>query len=449
MSGSRRIASTPAPRTLRGLYWWLLAGLAAEFWAPRALLRDLHLGIHIAHAMVCLVFGMCFTEAYAFDTSEGAGSTPKIVLTTVANLVLITILEISKPVFGRHLGYAHYSVDAVAVIVGVLLLVNYHYFFEPRQRTSLATGSPGIGLGRAENRAGCFAPDAYIIGAQKAATTSLASLLRQHSELGVSDPKEPDFFTSRFDQGWEWYRSCFPRPARRLIDASTSYSMAPIEANPVPMLGASALVGVPHRIFSVRPDAKFIYMLRDPAARTLSAYWHSVRAGEERRPLRQALQEDREYTDPSYYFGQLAKYLEFFDLDRFLFIRFDDFVRNPLAEAGRCAKFLGVEDFAFRPEAPKNETFQYNALGTWVRDVIGTDRLEQISVAIRDLTPAWSHGRLRRILHKPYPRPSLEDYAWLSSRFQKDGEDFVRLTGLTITSSTAILRANARVINSS
>jgi hypothetical protein len=39
-----------------------------------------------------------------------------------------------------------------------------------------------------------FPPEAFIIGAQKAGTTSLADLLDQHPGIVVSNPKEPDFF---------------------------------------------------------------------------------------------------------------------------------------------------------------------------------------------------------------------------------------------------------------
>jgi hypothetical protein len=38
----------------------------------------------------------------------------------------------------------------------------------------------------------------YLIGAQKAGTTYLAALLDQRPDVCVSDPKEPQFFTTGF-----------------------------------------------------------------------------------------------------------------------------------------------------------------------------------------------------------------------------------------------------------
>ena len=95
---------------------------------------------------------------------------------------------------------------------------------------------------------------------QKAATTSLADLLGQHPGIVVSDPKEPDFFNN-WILGLDWYRVRFSRTNAVLLDASVSYSMAAVieweqgyEKN------------VPQRI-STLSDAKFIYIVRDPADR--------------------------------------------------------------------------------------------------------------------------------------------------------------------------------------
>ena len=56
-----------------------------------------------------------------------------------------------------------------------------------------------------------FPPQAYLIGAEKAGTTTLAFLLNQHADIQLAESKEPNYFTYEWDRGIDWYRSCFPQ----------------------------------------------------------------------------------------------------------------------------------------------------------------------------------------------------------------------------------------------
>lgn len=167
-----------------------------------------------------------------------------------------------------------------------------------------------------------FPPAAFLIGAQKAGTTTLAAMLDQHPQIGVARPKEPDFFHVNWDRGIEWYRSCFREPRDILVDASPSYTMSPPDEETVPA-----------RIFALQPLARFIYLVRDPAERCHSAYWHEVRSGRERRSLRDAVAQQAYYVHASYYYRQLTGFLRYFPLERFLFVPFDDLTAEPSAVA--------------------------------------------------------------------------------------------------------------------
>ena len=70
-------------------------------------------------------------------------------------------------------------------------------------------------------------PNFLMIGAAKAGTTFLAGLLAQHPQIAISNPKEPKFFSTYWNHGWDWYRNCFVDAAGRdvLGDASTQYSI--------------------------------------------------------------------------------------------------------------------------------------------------------------------------------------------------------------------------------
>lgn len=108
----------------------------------------------------------------------------------------------------------------------------------------------------------------FIIGGtEKAGTTSVFMYLSEHPEVCGSSSKETDFFRSGFTgsklQDLEQYSRFFPRCQREVI--------APVvmEASPG-YLGDAAQV-VP-RIASLAPDARFLFILRDPIDRLYSSY---------------------------------------------------------------------------------------------------------------------------------------------------------------------------------
>jgi hypothetical protein len=110
--------------------------------------------------------------------------------------------------------------------------------------------------------------DIVICGAQKSGTTYLAELLA--AQPGFYEPpiKEIHFYNGFWDRGTAWYASHFQlRSSSALqIDASPSYMIHP---------------AVPERIRTVNPDARVVFILRDPVARAYSHYQHNRRAGHE------------------------------------------------------------------------------------------------------------------------------------------------------------------------
>ena len=214
-----------------------------------------------------------------------------------------------------------------------------------------------------------FPPAAYLIGAQKAGTTSLAAVLSTHPTLALSQPKEPHFYTREWNKGLDWYRSKFPRkPGVVLLDASTSYSMAPLHAG-----SASLMNQVPERIHSMRPDARFIYLVRDPVDRAISSYWHAVRAGYESRPLAECIEGSSFYLCGSYYNFQLEHFLRHFALERFLVISTREFATRPQDTVARCWRFLDL-DPALAPEPAverRNESYVISGPLTWLFRIPG------------------------------------------------------------------------------
>jgi Sulfotransferase domain len=273
-----------------------------------------------------------------------------------------------------------------------------------------------------------FPPEAFIIGAQRAGTTSLSSILDQHPDIVLSTPKEPDFFSVNWDRGFDWYRSCFRRVDATLIDASVNYTMARLAACTE---GQSDLV--PRRIHQVSPEARFVYLVRDPAERCYSAYWHEVRSGREDLSLEQAVSRPRYYVMASFYAKQLKLFLDIFPLDRFLFVQFSDFVRDPLSVARRCSEFFGVtRDFAFRTEEPRNQAFTYSSLGLTLRNLVGEERLKGLSSIVSSILPSSLHPYAKRIVSRAIPELTMTDRIWLDQHFAADACEFQHLTGVRV-----------------
>jgi hypothetical protein len=191
-------------------------------------------------------------------------------------------------------------------------------------------------------------PTFLIIGAQKAATTSLHHYLRAHPAVFAPQLKETNFFAveGNWHLGLDWYRSLFApagEEAAQIGEISPGYTMYPYFA------------GVPERIASVVPDAKLIYVLREPVARTHSAYLQELSDGLELRPLHEAIFDGR-YLLVSCYALQIEQYLEYFDRSQLLVLRSDDLEGEPAETFARILAFLGLD----AEEAPGDLTLRYN-----------------------------------------------------------------------------------------
>jgi hypothetical protein len=180
-------------------------------------------------------------------------------------------------------------------------------------------------------------PNFLIIGAMKGGTTSLWQYLRSHPQVFMPDTKELHFFSREpvWSRGLDWYKERFaevPPTATAIGEASPSYSKHP------------HLPGVPARIASVIPDARLIYVIRQPIERMRSHYLHHVAAGEEHDPIEKALRPGSEYVDTSRYAMQIARYLEHFRRDQLLIVTSEDLRGDRIATLRRVYEFLGIDE---------------------------------------------------------------------------------------------------------
>ena len=189
-------------------------------------------------------------------------------------------------------------------------------------------------------------PTFFVIGAPKAGTTSLHAYLSEHPQIHMSAIKEPRFFAGPpgdlpFPPDWvpdlPTYESLFDSPLAVRGESSTDYAIHPRRA------------GVPARIQESVPDARFIYMVRDPIARAISHYRMGVALMGEQRSLGEALGDLEDlratpYLCPSLYATQLELYLQRFPGDRLLVVDQAELDSERQAALARIYSFLGVDD---------------------------------------------------------------------------------------------------------
>jgi hypothetical protein len=181
-------------------------------------------------------------------------------------------------------------------------------------------------------------PNLIVIGAQKCGTTSLHQYLSLHPDIGMSRQKELQYFSAlhNWNRGEDWYRSWFD-PARQVRgETSPGYTNFP------------RIRDVPQRMHALVPDARFIYLVRDPVERTRSHYLHMVAERREHRSWLEVLADPGEpYTQRSLYHYQLEQYLPFYDIGRILVVQQEALLTARARTLAEIFTWLGVEP-AFR-----------------------------------------------------------------------------------------------------
>ena len=178
-------------------------------------------------------------------------------------------------------------------------------------------------------------PQLIVVGAMKSGTSSLYHYLAANPALAPARLKEVDFFRSEndFAQGLDWYESLFPADRKCAYDVSPNYTKRHL------------FPGVAERMWKVVPDARLVYVVRDPVARAVSHYVHSSASGSERRSFSEAIRTDgSNYVLTSRYFFQIEAYLEFYDRDRILVLPSEDLSNDPAGAARRVCRFAGVPE---------------------------------------------------------------------------------------------------------
>ena len=222
-------------------------------------------------------------------------------------------------------------------------------------------------------------PNFIIIGAMKAATTSLYTYLKQHPDIFMTSIKEPKFFNnfnkdSRFKlQGKGLIKIKTLEQYQNLFKEAIS-EIAIGEASPSYLFDENCHI----LIKKILPKAKIIAILRQPVERAYSNFLHAKRADQEKdTDFEKAFNEENKilkkgikthyYLEKGFYYKQLKKYYDVFPKEQIKIILFEDMIKNPGKITQEVFKFLNV-DLSFTPNTSKKSNVSGVPKGTlgWI-----------------------------------------------------------------------------------
>lgn len=326
-----------------------------------------------------------------------------------------------------------------------------------------------------------------VIGAQKAGTTTLWNLLRDHPQLWLPGAKEAPFFshTEVYERGWASYLERLGVPTGEGVLRGT------ITPHYTQGWHDASTRTVAERIARRLPEVRLVALLRDPVARARSQHAMALARGREWREADRALSESlrpdelrqgrlapddtNTYVVQGEYGRILGEYLSFFPRAALHIELSEDLSRDPREVVRRVLRFLGASD-DYEPAVPFQRWFaggreprvpdgdlvrllqaidaarreggapaQLAAARAWVAehslDAQGLEEFERIMRRYLDASPErWYRERvgleftLRKIWNvvPSSPEPISDGVrAALAAHFAEDAPALLEATGLT------------------
>jgi hypothetical protein len=189
-------------------------------------------------------------------------------------------------------------------------------------------------------------PTFITIGTMKGGTSALHSYLREHPQVGMSKPKETDFFCRPDHDGHDlaWYRGLFSGSGPQFGESSPNYTKRHL------------FDGVVERMHPVLPDIRLIYLVRDPIERAVSHFLHNVAKGRVSRDDFASYFDDLDNPAllTSRYDYQLEPFVQAYGLDRILVMASEDLRDDRASALKRVFAFLEVDTDFTSPEFAKD-----------------------------------------------------------------------------------------------
>ncbi|MEP1144660.1 MAG: sulfotransferase domain-containing protein [Henriciella sp.] len=229
-------------------------------------------------------------------------------------------------------------------------------------------------------------PDIVVIGAMRAGTTTLYEMLRETGLVSVPRMKETDFFLEKqFSRGLQWLNNQYSDFSKPLVDMSPNYTRQII------------FPGVAKRIYETNPNAKLVYILRDPVKRAVSEYRHGTAMGYDLPTPDELYQNGDTGYECSRYFDQLQPYLKYWSIDDIHIIEFEDLVTDQWGTLAKLFKDLGLPDIPVdREDLHTNSADDLQRVPSWW----GQIRNQPLVEWVRSKTPRDTVTLLKSIFFR-------------------------------------------------
>lgn len=268
------------------------------------------------------------------------------------------------------------------------------------------------------------------IGAQKCASTWLHRILAEHPQVAVPQVKELDFFSYRYDHGFQWYEQNFREGSAAQARGEISPSYFCEHA-------------VPERVARYVPEAKILLSLRDPVQRALSNHRHEVRVGHLKGPdfsFETGLKNNPMYVEQGRYATHLKNWLRHFPRERILIVLMEDVEADPLGVTRTVFQFVGV-DHAYVPAgltSRYNPSFatRWSPLAAVKDSIYGLTRLPGLRWAWSAAAGTGLRSLYRGINNVPssavIPRPGEQTLPELREQFAPEIRELETLIGRSL-----------------
>lgn len=189
-----------------------------------------------------------------------------------------------------------------------------------------------------------------VIGGMKCGTSAMSRYLGLHPDVTMASTKEVNFFFGEDPgaagsigrPGSEWQRGHWHRGAAWY--ASHFDAQTPVRGEASPGYTSPDHPRVAARMRAVLPEARLVYLVREPAARALSHFAHHAREGSERRPVEEAvLDPGSQYVARGRYLERLAPFLEEFPAEQILVVVSERLLEDRRTQLARVFRHVGAD----------------------------------------------------------------------------------------------------------
>ena len=219
-------------------------------------------------------------------------------------------------------------------------------------------------------------PDFFILGVQKAASSTIHKILEQDSRFSLPYRKETHFFSENYNKGLTWYLSQY----------NNLQSIIRGEVDPSYIFHKKTPLNIKKHI----DNSKFIIVFRKPIDRAYSHYLMSKSRGYERYSFNEALELENSrlsdfnnfsYSHHSYllrgnYSEQIVRYESTFPNSQFLYLKYDDFIhiKKRIGFIEKIYNFLDI-DFNQNLNITTHENSASSTKFDFIRDLTNTDNI--------------------------------------------------------------------------